>query len=144
MNQTIKIQKSPKLFSQWIRKRYYKTLGTGVIKSPMFLCVYLSRLKFKSLEFEIYSSLEILKLIHKFRTKYLLFDILCPIYLSIYVCYLSFYLFLLIFYFTIHFLKFYQFSSPEILKLIYKFRRKYLLFDILSTHLSIFAIYFAI
>ena len=27
--------KSPKLLSQRIRKRYYKTLGTGVINSPM-------------------------------------------------------------------------------------------------------------
>ena len=27
--------KSPKLSSQWIRKSYYKTLGTKVINSPM-------------------------------------------------------------------------------------------------------------
>ena len=36
MNQPIKIQwKSLKLLSQRIRKRYYKTLGTSVTKSPM-------------------------------------------------------------------------------------------------------------
>ena len=36
MNQQIKIQqKSPKLLSQRIRKRHYKTLGTSVINVPL-------------------------------------------------------------------------------------------------------------
>ena len=34
-SQPIKIQKSPNLLSQWIRKRYHKTLGTGVLNSPL-------------------------------------------------------------------------------------------------------------
>ena len=33
INQLIKLP--PKLFSQQIRKRYYKTLGTSVINSPL-------------------------------------------------------------------------------------------------------------
>ena len=46
INQQIKIQlKSPKLLSQLIRKRYYKTLGTSVINSPMPSLLW-TRLKF--------------------------------------------------------------------------------------------------
>ena len=35
MNQAIKIGKSQKIFGQRIGKRYYKTLGTSVINSPL-------------------------------------------------------------------------------------------------------------